>query len=219
MGGSREQSQGLPAASMGCLSLISIFAAPLRNLEEMRLCMLKRAASLQGSSRALSTRGKALPEQTEEGQERRESGRGRLREKREQKQRAPKPGWELLCWLCAAASIHKGDMWRQCKSCFLSIRNRMGQFQQQGIILQCYLSEATEKKPARKIQMKWVCYCKLTDPSENGSKSKWGSLLCSAQQRIQRNSPRWGDEGVSLNNRKKKSEERLSPIFLTKCCE
>lgn len=154
MGGSREQSQGLPAASMGCLSLISIFAAPLRNLEEMRLCMLKRAASLQGSSRALSTRGKALPEQTEEGQERRESGRGRLREKREQKQRAPKPGWELLCWLCAAASIHKGDMWRQCKRCFLSIRNRMGQFQQQGIILQCYLSEATEKKPARKIQMK-----------------------------------------------------------------
>jgi len=61
MGGSRERSQGSPAASMGCLSLISIFAAPLRNLEEMRLCMLKRAASLRGNGRAVSTGAKTLP--------------------------------------------------------------------------------------------------------------------------------------------------------------
>lgn len=63
--------------------------------------MLKRAASLRGNSRASSTGGKTLPEQTEEGQERRESERGRLRGEREQRRRAPKPGWELLCRLRA----------------------------------------------------------------------------------------------------------------------
>lgn len=61
--------------------------------------MLKRAASLRGNSRAASTGGKTLPEQTEEGQERRKSGRGRWRGEREQRQRAPKPGWELPRWL------------------------------------------------------------------------------------------------------------------------
>lgn len=63
--------------------------------------MLKREASLQGNSRASSTGGKTLPEQTEEGQERRESGRGRLRGEREQRRRAPNAGWELPHWLRA----------------------------------------------------------------------------------------------------------------------
>lgn len=63
--------------------------------------MLKREASLQGNSRASSTGGKTLPEQTEEGQERRESGRGRLRGEREQRRRAPNAGWELPRWLRA----------------------------------------------------------------------------------------------------------------------
>lgn len=62
MGGRREQSQGSPAASMGRLSLISIFAAPLRNLEEMRLCMLKRVASLQGNGQGCEHRRKNPPQ-------------------------------------------------------------------------------------------------------------------------------------------------------------
>lgn len=96
MGGSRERSQGSPAASMGRLSLVSIFAAPLRNLEEMRLCMLKRAASLRGNSRDVSTGGNTSPSLQSAGEVGEVSGAGRGNKGRE---RAAGTAPELLLWL------------------------------------------------------------------------------------------------------------------------
>lgn len=111
MGGNRERSQDLPAASMGRLSLISIFAAPLRNLEEMRLCMLKRAASLRGNGRAVSTGGKTLP-RSDRGREREEKKVGEVGRTGEREQRRREHTKTSMGAPVLAASTHKGDTCR-----------------------------------------------------------------------------------------------------------
>lgn len=220
MGGSRERSQGSPAASMGRLSLVSIFAAPLRNLEEMRLCMLKRAASLRGNSRDVSTGGNTSP-----SSERRGSGRGKRHEEREQRQGAcgrNSAGAPALAansralQLAAPTNVTRGgntDLAEEASPPRGAERGSSNNREHW-----CYLAIAAGKAPA------WWTHTfgslLVADPtgaSENGFSSQQWSLLCSAQQRMRHKSPkRQMEEFCSIAEKKKNPrKEHLPPISQT----